>query len=157
VNSSIRSEVSGRSPHRRRWGDIGEAPWSRAYSYRLIHRGDIISVLLLEPGCKRGRRLLDFDSVDRFLEDLAKRQQVKKAEARQNERQRPREGLVHTKALVGDEPGSRQALEREVGALVGSAKDLDQLTFLKSLLRKAYESIVAPPDTSGTAAAPAKD
>jgi hypothetical protein len=51
---------------------------------------------------------------------------------------------VHTKALVGDEPGSRQALEREVGALVGSAKDLDQLTFLKSLLRKAYESIVAP-------------
>jgi hypothetical protein len=80
VNSSIRSEVSGRSPHRKRWGDVSEAPWSRAYTYRLIKRGDITSVLLLEPGRKRGRRLLDFDSVDRFLEDLAKQQQAEKAE-----------------------------------------------------------------------------
>jgi hypothetical protein len=56
------------------------------------------------------------------------------------------EGIVHTKALFGDEAGSRQAIEREVGALVESAKDLNQLRHLKLLLRKTYESIVVPPD-----------
>ena len=82
MNSSpLRSEVSGRSPHRPRWVNVGEAPFSRAYTYRLIRRGVIISVLLIEPGARRGRRLLDSDSIDRFLETLAKQQQAAKPKA----------------------------------------------------------------------------
>jgi hypothetical protein len=78
VSSSLRTEASKRSPNKQRWINVGDSPFSRAFTYRLISQGDIVSVLLRSPGARRGRRLIDGDSLDLFLENLAKQQAKQK-------------------------------------------------------------------------------
>jgi hypothetical protein len=49
-------------------------PFSRAITYKLIGAGLISSVLVSWPGSKRGRRLIDGDSLDFYLEGLTEKQ-----------------------------------------------------------------------------------
>jgi len=60
---------------RPRWISVEECPFSRAYVYDLINRGLIGSVAVCLPGSRRKRRLIDADSLDRFLERLMSEQQ----------------------------------------------------------------------------------
>jgi hypothetical protein len=63
---------------RPRWIPVTESPFSREFTYRLIRQGLIGSVSVTLPGSKQGRRLLDSDSLDRFLESLMAEQQATK-------------------------------------------------------------------------------
>ena len=68
---------------RRRWLQVDEMPFSRAITYKLIGAGLISSVVVTWPGSRRGRRLIDGDSLDSYLETLATKQilaEVKPAE-----------------------------------------------------------------------------
>jgi hypothetical protein len=65
---------------RPRWISVEECPFSRAYVYDLINRGLIGSVAVSLPGSRRKRRLIDADSLDRFLENLMTEQKSAKAE-----------------------------------------------------------------------------
>ena len=49
-------------------------PFSRAVTYKLIDSGLISSVVVSWPGSKRGRRLIDADSLDGYLEKLTAKQ-----------------------------------------------------------------------------------
>jgi hypothetical protein len=49
-------------------------PFSRAVTYKLIDAGLISSVVVSWPGSKRGRRLIDGDSLDAYLEMLTAKQ-----------------------------------------------------------------------------------
>jgi hypothetical protein len=49
-------------------------PFSRAVTYKLIDAGLISSVVVTWPGSRRGRRLIDGDSLDSYLEALAAKQ-----------------------------------------------------------------------------------
>jgi hypothetical protein len=49
-------------------------PFSRAVTYKLIDAGLISSVMVCWPGSKRGRRLIDADSLDAYLERLTAKQ-----------------------------------------------------------------------------------
>lgn len=42
-------------------------------------KGLILSALLKKPGAKRGRRIIDLDSLDLYLETLAKEQAEQRA------------------------------------------------------------------------------
>jgi hypothetical protein len=53
---------------RLRWLRPSDLPWSRYMTYHLLREGLIESVLLKLPGSRKGLRLIDADSVDRFLE-----------------------------------------------------------------------------------------
>jgi hypothetical protein len=53
---------------------MSELPFSRVYGYRLIEAGVLSSVLLKTPGSQKGIRLIDSDSLDRYLENLAAEQ-----------------------------------------------------------------------------------
>jgi hypothetical protein len=64
---------------RPRWISVEECPFSRAYVYDLINRGLIGSVAVKLPGSQRVRRLIDADSLDRFLESLMAEQIAAKA------------------------------------------------------------------------------
>ena len=44
------AEHRNRSPHRKRWINIGESPFSRAFTYKLLNHGKVASVLLLTKG-----------------------------------------------------------------------------------------------------------
>jgi hypothetical protein len=44
------------------------------YGYQLIEAGMLVSVLLRTPNSKKGVRLIDGDSLDRYLEILAEKQ-----------------------------------------------------------------------------------
>jgi hypothetical protein len=57
---------------RRRWLRVKELPWSRALTYSMLRAGVLQSILLTYPGCVKGLRLIDGDSLDRYLEGLAK-------------------------------------------------------------------------------------
>jgi len=63
---------------RRRWLDVGDSPFSRATTYRLFKEGLVASVVVTMPGSRRSRRLIDGDSLDRFLEGLMSEQQTAK-------------------------------------------------------------------------------
>ena len=63
---------------RPRWISVEESPFSRAYTYRLINEGLVASVAVTLPGSRRSRRLIDGDSLDRFLETLMSEQQAAK-------------------------------------------------------------------------------
>jgi hypothetical protein len=58
-------------------------PFSRAITYKLIDAGLISNVVVTWPGSRRGRRLIDGDSLDSFLETLTAKQAL--AEAKPNE------------------------------------------------------------------------
>ena len=49
-------------------------PFSRGYTYQLIDEGVLFSVELKLPGSKRGVRLIDCDSLDRYLIKLGREQ-----------------------------------------------------------------------------------
>jgi hypothetical protein len=53
---------------------MNELPFSRVYGYQLIEAGMLVSVLLRTPNSKKGVRLIDGDSLDRYLEILAEKQ-----------------------------------------------------------------------------------
>ena len=59
---------------RMRWLDVDDVPLGRAVVYKMIRSGQLQSVLVNWPGSKRGRRLIDGDSLDSYLEDLAAKQ-----------------------------------------------------------------------------------
>jgi hypothetical protein len=72
--SLLTSEVSRRSPHRKRWISIAESPFGRTKTYELIESMEIVSVNVTLPGHKKGQRLIDGDSLDAYLERLASEQ-----------------------------------------------------------------------------------
>ena len=59
---------------RRRWLQVGEMPFSKAITYKLIEAGLISSAVVTWPGSRRGRRLIDGDSLDSYLESLTAKQ-----------------------------------------------------------------------------------
>jgi hypothetical protein len=70
---------TGRSG-RGRWLSITDSPFSRAYTYKLLTTGLVASVVVTLPGSRRSRRLIDGDSLDRFLESLmAEQKQARSA------------------------------------------------------------------------------
>jgi len=70
VRTNLLNEVS--TSGRRRWLRVNELPWSRALTYSMLRAGVLQSILLTYPGCVKGLRLIDGDSLDRYLEGLAK-------------------------------------------------------------------------------------
>jgi hypothetical protein len=72
VNSVLRTETNASG--RPRWLRMHQLPFSRVYGYRLINDGLIESVLVKTPGNRKGIRLVDGNSLDRFLEKLAAEQ-----------------------------------------------------------------------------------
>jgi hypothetical protein len=57
-----------------RWLRVNELPFSRGYTYRLITDGVLFSVELKLPGSKRSVRLIDANSLDRYLLKLGRKQ-----------------------------------------------------------------------------------
>jgi len=72
MRSRLLSEISRSGRHR--WLQVKEMPFSRAVTYKLIDAGLISSVVVTWPGSRRGRRLIDGDSLDSYLEALAAKQ-----------------------------------------------------------------------------------
>jgi hypothetical protein len=72
----MRSQLSSEKSRsgRRRWLQVDEMPFSRAVTYKLIEAELISSVVVTWPGSKRGRRLIDSDSLDSYLEGLTGKQ-----------------------------------------------------------------------------------
>src|ERR1700689_4986434 len=64
MRSQLLSEINRRG--RRRWLQVDEMPFSRAITYKLIDARLISSVVVIWPGSRRGRRLIDGDSLDSF-------------------------------------------------------------------------------------------
>jgi hypothetical protein len=62
MRSQLLSEKSRSG--RRRWLQVDEMPFSRAITYKLIEARLISSVVVTWPGSRRGRRLIDGDSLD---------------------------------------------------------------------------------------------
>jgi hypothetical protein len=58
---------------------IPRIPFSRAITYKLIDVGLISSVVVTWPGSRRGRRLIDGDSLDSYLDTLAAKQVLAEA------------------------------------------------------------------------------
>ena len=56
---------------RQRWIRVNQLPFSRGYTYKLLAIGALESVLVQSPGSKKGVRLIDGDSLDRYLEKLS--------------------------------------------------------------------------------------
>ena len=58
-----------------RWIRVNQAlqfyPWKRSKLYELMSCGAIKSFVYREPGCRRGIRLIDKDSIDAYLEQRA--------------------------------------------------------------------------------------
>jgi len=78
ANSQLFTERSCGNYNRFRWGDVEDVPFGRTRTYQLIKSGIIDSVLIKEPGKGRGRRLIDLDSLDRYLERLMAEQKAEK-------------------------------------------------------------------------------
>ena len=64
-------------------------PFSRAITYKLIDAGLISSVVVTWPGSKRGRRLIDGDSLDWYLEKLTAKQAFAEAKPEADASDRP--------------------------------------------------------------------
>ena len=72
MSSQLLSEINRSGG--RRWLRVDEMPFSRAITYKLIDAELISSVVVTWPGSKRGRRLIDSDSLDSYLEGLTAKQ-----------------------------------------------------------------------------------
>jgi hypothetical protein len=72
VRANLINEVS--KSGRRRWLRVNELPWSRAITYAMLRAGVLQSILLTYPGCVKGLRLIDGDSLDLYLEGLANKE-----------------------------------------------------------------------------------
>jgi hypothetical protein len=79
MRSQLFSEIS--RSRRRRWLQVDEMPFSRAVTYKLIDAGLISSVVVTWPGSRRGRRLIDGDSLDSYLERLTANQALAKVDS----------------------------------------------------------------------------
>jgi hypothetical protein len=64
-----------------RWLRITELPFSRGYAYNLISQGFLFSVEFRIPGSKRSIRLVDAESLDKYLLSLGRKQQMAKTKA----------------------------------------------------------------------------
>jgi hypothetical protein len=62
-----------------RWMRVSDLPFSRGHVYRLITEDILFSVELRLPGSKRPVRLIDGESLDRYLLKLGRAQAKKKA------------------------------------------------------------------------------
>ncbi|MBV9674079.1 MAG: hypothetical protein JO076_14810 [Verrucomicrobia bacterium] len=62
-----------------RWLRVGDLPFSRAHTYRLIAEDLLFSVEVKRPGSSRTIRLIDGDSLDQYLLKLGRRQRAAKA------------------------------------------------------------------------------
>jgi hypothetical protein len=58
-----------------RWLRVNDMPFSRGLTYHLITDGILFSVALKLPGSKRTVRLIDANSLDRYLLRLGREQQ----------------------------------------------------------------------------------
>ena len=58
---------------RARWLTVPEVPFSRSFTYHLINDGILHSVELKRPGRRKGIRLVDADSLDKYLEQQSKK------------------------------------------------------------------------------------
>jgi hypothetical protein len=76
IEGAMRSQLFSEKSRsgRRRWLQVDEMPFSRAITYKLIDAGLISSVVVTWPGSRRGRRLIDGDSLDSYLESLTAKQ-----------------------------------------------------------------------------------
>jgi hypothetical protein len=72
VSTNLLNEIS--TSGRRRWLRVKELPWSRALTYSMLRAGVLQSILLTYPGCVKGLRLIDGDSLDRYVDGLAKKE-----------------------------------------------------------------------------------
>lgn len=72
MNTQLLTETTKRG--RPKWLRMGHLRFSRGYGYKLIEAGVLISVLLKTPGSQKGIRLIDSDSLDRYLEGLVEQQ-----------------------------------------------------------------------------------
>jgi hypothetical protein len=61
-----------------KWLRPKDLPFSRGHTYRLIAEGLIFSAELRVPGSSRSIRLIDGDSLDRYLTRLGKEQQAQR-------------------------------------------------------------------------------
>jgi hypothetical protein len=52
---------------RAKWLRVTDLPFSKAFVYRLLAEGLIDSVMVRQPGRRKGVRLIDADSLDRYL------------------------------------------------------------------------------------------
>jgi len=60
--------------NRTRWLRVGNLPWSRGTTYRLISENAFLSVILQLPGSGRKIRLVDAESLDAYFLRLAEKQ-----------------------------------------------------------------------------------
>jgi hypothetical protein len=60
--------------NRTRWLRVGDLPWSRGTTYRLISEDAFLSVILQLPGSGRKIRLVDAESLDAYFLRLAETQ-----------------------------------------------------------------------------------
>jgi hypothetical protein len=70
-------------PRKSRWLRPSDLPFSRGHVYRLILEGILFSVELRVPGSSRSVRVIDGESLDRYLLKLGREQQA----ARLNKRE----------------------------------------------------------------------
>jgi len=88
----IKSSQSVAKVRRRPSGAINRLPWQGWVRFRqlpfsenkareLIDQGVLVTALIQEPGSRRGVRLIETASLDRYLRSLAEEQQKKQPEA----------------------------------------------------------------------------
>jgi hypothetical protein len=66
-----------------RWLRLTDLPFCRATSYRMIEKGLLVSISLRLPGSRRTIRLIDAESLDRYVLKLGREQQAARAETGQ--------------------------------------------------------------------------
>jgi hypothetical protein len=63
------------------WIRFRQAPFSENFTRKMIDAGVFVSALVCKPGSRRGVRLIEAASIDRYLRSLAKAQRKKQSEA----------------------------------------------------------------------------
>jgi hypothetical protein len=59
------------------WVRFRQLPFSENKARELIDQGVLVTAIIQEPGCKRGVRLIETASLDRYLRSLAESQSKK--------------------------------------------------------------------------------
>jgi hypothetical protein len=59
------------------WIRFRQAPFSENFTRKMIDAGVFVSALVCEPGNRRGIRLIQAESIDRYLKSLAEEQSKK--------------------------------------------------------------------------------
>jgi hypothetical protein len=74
LTKGLRRKRRSFSRGKTRWLRPDEMPFSRGYTYKLIDDGVLFSVELKLPGSGRSVRLIDANSLDRYLLKLGREQ-----------------------------------------------------------------------------------